>query len=773
MNRFAFIAWSCLFAALLALPAIAQDAAPADQSDQADRADQSQPASEPLAGHSLHGEAFNEGPRQAAYLMQGTGRVHFPVTTANADARRFIEQGVGQLHGFWYFEAERSFRQAAALDPDCAIAYWGMAMANVNNEKRARAFIDEADKRKKQASDRERLFIAALHAYYHAPEEKHKTRGHDYAKALERLIYKFPDDIEAKAWLALQLWKNATKDEPIRSHLAVDALLEEVFAVEPNHPAHHYRIHLWDREKADKALASAAACGPAAPGIAHMWHMPGHIYSKLHRYADAAWQQEASARVDHAHMMRDRVMPDQIHNFAHNNEWLIRNLNHLGRVRDAVDLARNMIELPRHPDYNVLSKRGSASLGRQRLFETLDRYELDDQLIALCDTPYLAPTNLRAEQARRLLYLGRAAFRQGDADALANHRDELKKLAKAKPAAKQNDDDKTGDSEEDAEKKETGKGPDAETKTIQRYVDELTAYQSALAGDFDAALAALKKVKPLDPMHLARVQAMAGRHDDAAKTLRNHIRANPNEVQPLAQLIAILHTAGKADEARKAFDDLRKIAAHADLNTPAPPLARLAPIAADLNIEPLASRTPTPAPDLGPRPPLDTLGPFRWQPSPAPDFQLQNAAGQTRTLSDFRGRPTILIFYLGQGCLHCTEQLQAFAPRATDFRDAGIDLLAISTDALPKLRESLQTYGESFPIPLLSDATLDTFRAFRGFDDFENQPLHATILLDPAGRIRWQDISHQPFMNIDFLLKESQRLLAQDAVAAPARAHAE
>ena len=75
------------------------------------------------AGHSLHGEAFNEGPRQRAYLMGGTGHVHIAVTTRSADAQAFFDQGVGQLHGFWYFEAERSFRQVAAIDPDCAMAY--------------------------------------------------------------------------------------------------------------------------------------------------------------------------------------------------------------------------------------------------------------------------------------------------------------------------------------------------------------------------------------------------------------------------------------------------------------------------------------------------------------------------------------------------------------------------------------------------------------------------------------------------------------------------
>ncbi|HAL70993.1 MAG TPA: hypothetical protein DCP71_04385, partial [Verrucomicrobiales bacterium] len=74
------------------------------------------PAADPLPGHSLHGEAFNEGPRQAAVLMPGTGKVDFKISTKNAEAQKFFNQGVGQLHGFWYYEAERSFRQVALLD---------------------------------------------------------------------------------------------------------------------------------------------------------------------------------------------------------------------------------------------------------------------------------------------------------------------------------------------------------------------------------------------------------------------------------------------------------------------------------------------------------------------------------------------------------------------------------------------------------------------------------------------------------------------------------
>ena len=85
------------------------------------------PSSTP--GHSLHGESFNEGPRQQAYLMNTTGEVDFPITTAHEDAQAFFNQGVGQLHGFWYFEAERSFRQVLHIDPTCQMAYWGLAMS--------------------------------------------------------------------------------------------------------------------------------------------------------------------------------------------------------------------------------------------------------------------------------------------------------------------------------------------------------------------------------------------------------------------------------------------------------------------------------------------------------------------------------------------------------------------------------------------------------------------------------------------------------------------
>ena len=121
---------------------------------------------DPLEGHSHQGHAFNEGPRQAAYLMGGTGNVSFPVTTSSAQAQAFFNQGIGQLHGFWYFEAERSFRQMLQIDPDCAMAYWGMCLANTNNAQRAASLIYEALLRKDAVGEKERMWIEGYAAYY-------------------------------------------------------------------------------------------------------------------------------------------------------------------------------------------------------------------------------------------------------------------------------------------------------------------------------------------------------------------------------------------------------------------------------------------------------------------------------------------------------------------------------------------------------------------------------------------------------------------------------
>lgn len=723
-------------------------------------------------GHSTHGEAFDEGPRRAAYLMGTTGNVSFPISSKHPQVQAFFNQGIGQLHGFWYFEAERSFRQVSLLDANCAMAYWGMALANVNNEKRAKAFIAQAVKHKASATDREKMYIDALDAWHKAEigdEKKRKSRAQNYVNALENIVHKFPDDVEARAMLGLMLWQ-ARSDLSITSYFAIDALMNNTLAMNPLHPVHHYRIHLWDNDKASQAVNSAENCGRSAPGIAHMWHMSGHTYSDLKQYFDAAWHQEASARTDHAYMMRDVIFPDAIHNFAHNNEWLVRNLQHLGRARDAVALSRNTIELPRHPKYNTFPGGGkSAHFGRLRLYENYTKFEMWDALIADANSQYLGPVEDHTELVKRRRMLGRAYFRKGDVEQgkaqLSILERRLKRLnqdmvdAVDTAVSKARFEGKDAKSIEAAENQ--AKQPTNEKiRVLERAIDELQGYVLLQEGKPADALVRLKKATSLTDEYLAEVEYLSGKKEEALKSLQNLVANNKNEVLPLAALVRMQWTHGLKEEAKQSFEKLREISGAIDLDVA--PFSRLAPIAMELGFG-AHWRKPKPiAKNAADLPDLAVLGPVHWSPPTAKDWGLADADGKLRTLAEYRGKPVVVIFYLGYGCLHCVEQLQAFAPKTADFEKAGISLIAVSTDSQEDLKKSHERYKKegTFPFPLVSDPSLVAFKQYHAYDDFEQVPLHGTFLIDGNGKIRWFDLGAEPFMDASFVLKEARRLLS-------------
>ncbi len=741
-----------------------------------------------IPGHSSHGQAFDEGPRQAAYRMLGMPEVHFAVTTTNPLTQQFFTQGVGQLHGFWYFEAERSFRQAVVHDTNCAMAYWGLAMANPSNTNRAVPFLRDAMRLRGGASHREQLWIDARAEFHlltpESAKRDDKERHREYIRSLENIVYEFPEDIEAKAFLAVTIWNAAGQGWPISSAQGVESLLKEIFSVQPMHPAHHYRIHLWDGEKdpaAIRALPSAARDGQSGPGIAHLWHMSGHTFNKLKRYDDMAWQQEASQRVDHAQLMRDRILPDQIHNYAHNGEWLVQTLNYVGRVRDALTLAMNLIELPQHPRYNALGLTnngtpyragdgGSANHGRRRLIETLLRYELWDDAVRLADTFYLEPTNRGLEQARRARLLGVAHFAQGHTNeghaqfaaieraggALRVERAAVLDAAEAKARADRKPDDQVKRAMTDV----LDKYADS-FKRLDEWTAELRLLESLPTGTLADLTNQVTELKSVSKERLARIWLQLGATNQAETVAREAVDAGTNQVQLLANLAEIQWQLGRTNAARSTFERLRSLSSHVDLEVPA--FQRLQPLLTGLQIPADWRAAPVYREDSGVRPDLASLGPLVWKPMPAPEFSLPMADGNTVSLADYRGRPLLLFFYLGHGCIHCLDQLNALAPAAADFRAAGIDMLAISADsadALIKTQEKARAAG-GFPFPLLADARREVFRSYRTFDDFEAIPLHGVFLIDGSGLIRWQDIGPDPFTDVTFLLTEAKRQLQQ------------
>ncbi len=793
------------------------------------------PLAEVLAGHSFHGSAFNEGARQGARILGGTGKVDFEITTDSDQARKFFNQGVGQLHGFWDLESERSFRQVAMIDPDCAMAYWGAALATFEKPERAAGFVQEAFEKMENASAREQLYIKALHRYLHGEKKKKddakkddakkddakkddakkddakkddakkdeneyelvgdankKERAARYLKDLEDIVIQFPNDIEAKALVVHRIWYNTRAGWQIGSYVAAESLLKEIFAVNPMHPAHHYRIHLWDRRKPEVALESAGMSGLASPSIAHMWHMPGHIFSRLNRYDEAVYYQEASARTDHRHMTTDHVIPDEIHNYAHNNEWLTRNYVFLGRANDALDLAMNLVELPRHPRFNGfgLDRSGSAVYGQKRITQVLREFHLyerleevvekgcfsnlgvDEDIAALRLQGCFAAINGESEDELRFTELlnelsEKTVTDSGEANELVKS---LKGQLEAKDEPSGDDDD--DDHDEAEPKKIDRKAIGKEYKTAKKDAEKLTKRKKSIAQaikaiegyrlvselDYVEAEKLLSGAKGEDESWLAELRFLGGETKEGLEALRNQVKKRTNQSIPLARLAYCLFLNGDLEKAESCFEELRKVAIGADRSVEI--FSRLDSLAESCNVESSWVRSKGDTRIKAHfRPSLDSLGPVHWEAPQAPKWKVLDAANEVASSEKFAGENYLMIFYLGHGCLHCAEQLQAFGPRVGDFEDAGIKMIALSSDDQSGLSKSLDDYNGKMPMRLASNSALDIFKAFRAHDDFESQPLHGTFLIDKQGRIRWQDISYEPFMDHEFLLEESKRLL--------------
>ena len=705
-------------------------------------------------GHSRHGEAFDDGPRQHAELLNGMGQVRFDASTPLPRALAFIRQGVGQLHSFAYFEAERSFRESAAIDPGCALAYWGMAMANANNEKRAKGFLAMAHERGRALTRRESLYIKALDAYY-KDGATDKDRRQGLLHGWEDIVEEYPDDQDARAWLVAVALENAP-DDGIGSRLALDEMLESVLRNQPMHPGgHHYRIHLWDEVKPERAIRSAELYARASPGIAHAWHMPCHTYTSLARYTEAAYHQEAAARVDHAAMARRRFMPFEIHNYAHNNQWLCLSLGHIGRVNDAIAVARNLVEQPRDPDKNAARDEDSAQRrGRLRWGEVLTRYELWDDLIEAAVSGDLDWSDIPAERLERAYRLGLAYAGLRDRSGLASQLAILRDLAADEARNRQQPGSVKADNAVNGPLYPTSPGPAA-------AVAELEGFTALLDGLFSLAFERFSLASAMKPDALARAYLVARDFRKAEITARKAAETCQNQVPALASLVEVLHAAGKDDEARDAYSRLLSLAEAADKDLPA--FRRLK----SLNNSRGAARSgrvqfepPTRAHAAGKsRDPLASLGPLIWSPSAAVKFSVADTSGRLYTLADRGGKNVLILFFLGGACAHCMQQLQVFGQETEALKALNTEIVAISSANAESVRVLMaNARGLPFPTTILPDPELKLFKAYSAFDDFERIPLHGTFLVDAHGDVRYQRVSAEPFVDVDFIKHEAARI---------------
>ena len=691
-----------------------------------------------LAGHSRFGEAFDEGPRERPTKMTGIGVTHFPITTSNPEAQQWFDQGHTLIHSFWFYEAERAFRWAAKLDPDAPMPYWGLVRAT--SGARARAFMKEASARKAKANPRERAYIEAWELQF---VEAQTTDGRrKFTKALESIVMRFPDDLEAKALLGQESMGS--------TRVGTDVLMKQVLAKDPLHPgAHHYRIHNWDDEDGALALDSCRAYGDIAPAIGHALHMPGHIYAGIGMFHESAISLDSATRAEIAYMGRQMVFPYNTWNYAHNRNYLSYAQEQLGLPSEAIRGARELLAVPLDPSLNVATRMSPHWQGVSALARALVKFERWDEILKDGSIPW--DDSLRDKLGRRF----------ADASAHLGKKD-LEAAAKAvdEHAALKSDVDK----ESNPTLKKQFEVQDLELRGILALlkgeaIDGITLLTQAAPKELEYR--AYYDDPPSYPTLMWAKLGYAYLNQQSPKlavdAFTRALKAVPNDGFALAGLVLAHHTMGENKLASDALGRLEFVWSDAE-----PGLRWLTAARATGVKSPPIDRSPRPQRSYR-KTALDQFGPAIWTPFAAPALDVTDAAGKRITLDQFRGKNVLLTFYLGAGCAHCVKQVKDLSERADEWARLDTVVVTVSQDSPASNAKSQEL--SPLKVTLGSDRSWENARRFKSYDDFEEIGIHSTILIDKDGRVHWAQHGGAPFSDFKFLVSQLQRMNQRHAAA--------
>jgi len=702
-------------------------------------------------------EAFLLGPWHAPIERKQIGVVSFPISTGSPEAQRWFEQGVALLHAFWYSEAERCFRQALATDRECPMLYWGLAMANERSAQRAAVFAEEAQR---YASDREGLspiergWIDIIDKFYRGERARFKNeaglptkeerarRRRERVRQIEAMAFAHPENTEVEAFLLRQVILDQSQHgDAIASYYANDQFAAKIAERAPDHPSRHYRLLLWLERDPARALPLVEGVVKSAPRVANMWRYAGEAHRASGDLVAAAshFQKAVNLGMEELHAS-PAAMPDGIEGLVSDYEALIDTHTSMGDLTPARDAALALSKLPRT---FYLEKRhthgqrmgGGYAAGQRVLGQLHLRLELWEDLLA----------QFPIGEANGDWFAGASStFWRGIAQA------NLGQLAEARLSLE-------------------GLENSVRQQRAKRVDDDVQDWTAGLAHSLRTQIefSSGEQKKPLEEVasatawltrdHLARLYHAAGLEAESLALIDAELARRPGQFLTVANYSDLHFRNTDLKNAFYAFDEtFRRNAslAHPDL----PVIGRLDKVATAMKLRPSRWRLQFPNESPPPRP-------LAWAPQEAPVWNLPDHSGKMTSLKDFRGKPIVVNFFLGVSCPFCRVQLNKFEPQLADFREAGIEFIAITSDNLENLQrvtgsdvEKSETGKKLLPFPVFADPGLNAFKAFRAYDDFDEFPMHATFLLDPKGRILWSDVGHSPFNHPEALLQETQRL---------------
>src|ERR1700723_2797166 len=507
------LAWLLLLSLLFAFPAFADDE----------------------QGHQHH-EDLNE---------TQLGTVCFPVSCAAAVQKPF-QRGVALLHSFWYEEAEKEFLQIAKDDPDCAMAHWGIAMSlwhqlwNQPDEKVIARGLDEVHAAKRQAQKkarpRENAYIAAIAAFYSDSERlDHAARAKAYSDAMKKVYDTYPDDHEAATFYALSLLASEPhNDETFANRKAAAAILEKLFATEPEHPGvAHYLIHAYDKPQlAQLGIPAARRSAQVAPAAPHALHMPSHIFARVGLWQDDITSNLASvAATRQSAAMHMGGEGDQFHAM----DFLFYAYLQSGREADARALIEEVKKMPAmHDMYGLGFDPHEATLAQ---FNALYPIEMRDWAAAAAVTPTEVPGTAAGSMGYWAKAIGSAHL--GNAD------DVRKDIAAI---------ERIHQSLVDTKKKDFAEAAESDLKQAQ-------AWLAFAEGKYDDAVEALRPIAdkedslgdepqgiPTREM-IADMLLEAKRPQQALAEYQTDLKLNPNRFNGLSGAARAAEQAGKSSDA--------------------------------------------------------------------------------------------------------------------------------------------------------------------------------------------------------------------------------
>ncbi|MFV8782996.1 hypothetical protein ACNKU7_11280 [Microbulbifer sp. SA54] len=487
--------------------------------------------------------------------LQNLGSHTFPVSCASERGQQFINQGVNLAFGFNHAEAGRSFREAARLDPKCAMAYWGQALVlgpNINvpmdpeNEAKAHELVRKALSLQDGLNERERALIGALSKRYSGDPADRSQADSDYADAMAAVAKRFPSDLDiatlyAESMMDLRPWNYWMRDgTPYAGTEDIVALLESVMARNPKHPgALHLYIHLIEpTNQPQRAEKAADALSGLMPGAGHIVHMPAHIYQRVGRYEDSADANVRAIAADEDYISQCRaqgIYPMAY--YPHNIHFLWFATTAQGRSQAAIDAANKAAE---QISDQALAEMPLLAGFRVVPYWALARFGKWDEILALPEPP----ADLFLQGAWHYVR-GLAQVSKGNLDAAEVELDQVRKIAA------------------DNQLEYTMFSPNSAAAILSIAPQVLAGEIAAAKGEFDAAIAHLDRAVRLEDglvyteptewhypprLALGAVLLEAGRAGEAETVYWQNLNRYPNNGWALFGLSEALRKQRKFDE---------------------------------------------------------------------------------------------------------------------------------------------------------------------------------------------------------------------------------